>query len=127
MPIDYKNYPPNWLSEIRPRIMKRANNQCELCGLAHGKEVYAIKLDVRNEQGRYNKRSLWFSRKGDAVRESGHTDRVKPVKVVLTIAHLDHDETNHDVKDDRLSALCQLCHLRYDAKEKFKRRNPTMF
>ncbi len=44
-----------------------------------------------------------------------------PAKVVLTIAHLDHDETNHQVSMDRLAALCQLCHLRYDAKEKYKR------
>jgi len=45
----------------------------------------------------------------------------KPVKVVLTVAHLDHDETNHQVTDDRLKAMCQLCHLRYDAKEKYRR------
>lgn len=46
----------------------------------------------------------------------------KRVKVVLTIAHLDHDETNHNVSDDRLKAMCQLCHLRYDAKEKLSRK-----
>lgn len=34
--------------------------------------------------------------------------------VVLTVAHLDHDETN--VSDANLAALCQRCHLRYDAK-----------
>lgn len=43
------------------------------------------------------------------------------VKVVLTVAHLDHDETNHKVILDRLKALCQICHLRYDAKEKYNR------
>jgi hypothetical protein len=42
-------------------------------------------------------------------------------KAVLTIAHLDHDETNHEVKLDRLMAMCQLHHLRYDAKEKYRR------
>jgi len=45
-----------------------------------------------------------------------------PVKVVLTIAHLDHDETNWNVKDERLAALCQRCHLTYDIPEKKKRR-----
>ena len=45
----------------------------------------------------------------------------KKVKVVLTIAHLDHDETNLSVRDERLKAMCQLCHLRYDAKEKYRR------
>lgn len=36
------------------------------------------------------------------------------VYIVLTIAHLDHDPENWDVPDDRLAALCQRCHLRYD-------------
>ena len=34
--------------------------------------------------------------------------------VVLTCAHLDHDETNWNVSDDRLATLCAPCHLRYD-------------
>jgi hypothetical protein len=33
--------------------------------------------------------------------------------VVLTTAHLDHDTTNNDL--DNLRAMCQLCHLSYDA------------
>lgn len=45
--------------------------------------------------------------KNYTVKESG-------TKVILTIAHLDHDKENHEVDDDRLAALCQKCHLRYD-------------
>jgi len=33
-------------------------------------------------------------------------------KVVLTVAHLDHNPQN--CADDNLRALCQRCHLRYD-------------
>ncbi len=33
---------------------------------------------------------------------------------VLTVAHLDWDETNWQVQDDRLLTLCAACHLRYD-------------
>ena len=33
--------------------------------------------------------------------------------VVLTTAHLDHNPAN--CTDDNLAALCQRCHLRYDA------------
>ena len=33
--------------------------------------------------------------------------------VVLTVAHLDHNPQN--CADDNLRALCQRCHLRYDA------------
>lgn len=43
-------------------------------------------------------------------------------KIVITIAHLDHDEDNWSVQDERLAALCQKCHLQYDAKEKARRR-----
>lgn len=35
-------------------------------------------------------------------------------KVVLTVAHLDHNPANCD--DENLRDLCQRCHLRYDAK-----------
>lgn len=42
--------------------------------------------------------------------------------VVLTTAHLDHDETNWAVTDERLATLCAPCHLRYDAPDNAKRR-----
>lgn len=35
-------------------------------------------------------------------------------KVVLTIAHMDHDESHAD--PERCRALCQRCHLSWDAK-----------
>ena len=35
-------------------------------------------------------------------------------RVVLTVAHLDHDTTNSAPENRR--ALCQLCHLRHDAR-----------
>ena len=34
-------------------------------------------------------------------------------KVILTVAHLDHQPENCDY--DNLMAMCQRCHLRYDA------------
>jgi 5-methylcytosine-specific restriction endonuclease McrA len=39
-------------------------------------------------------------------------------KVILTVAHLDHDTTHNT--DDNLKALCQRCHLTYDAKHHAK-------
>jgi hypothetical protein len=35
-------------------------------------------------------------------------------RVILTVAHLDHDILNND--DENLAALCQRCHLNYDRK-----------
>jgi hypothetical protein len=131
MPIDYKKYPPNWLSEIRPRIMQRANNCCENdgCDFKHMEEVWAIKhkgkttgwyrdFDEANQQPK--------SGESKRNKKTGKVEPVanpKKVRVVLTIAHLDHDETNHSISDERLKAMCQLCHLRYDAKEKYRRIN----
>lgn len=38
--------------------------------------------------------------------------KVKPIKIVLTIAHLDHIISNNEFSN--LKALCQKCHLDYD-------------
>ncbi len=129
MPIDYTKYPPNWLKEIRPRIMERANNTCECdgCNFKHLEQVWAVKKN--------GKTVGWFRDFDDAKKQPKTTElkkdkktgrlvsvpNPKKVRVILTIAHLDHDERNHNVSDERLKAMCQLCHLRYDAKEKYKR------
>jgi hypothetical protein len=128
MPIDYKKYPKNWLTEIRPRIMKRANNQCEYegCDFKHLETVYSVKY-----RGRV---TGWFRSYDEANKHPKTIEgkigeeipNPKSVKVILTIAHLDHDENNHQVSDDRLAAMCQLCHLRYDAKEKYRRLNKKL-
>jgi hypothetical protein len=119
MPIDYSKYPPNWKKGIVPEVLARANNCCEECGLKNHSTVWAIKLWVK-DAGRYKIRSIWFRVEEDARRECT-IFAIKKVKVVLTISHTDHDEENHDVQLDRLKALCQVCHLRYDAKEKYRR------
>jgi hypothetical protein len=120
MPIDYSRYPPNWKSEIVHSVLRRASDRCECCNLLNKSIVYAITLDVK-ENGRYKQRSIWFTNENDAIRESHDYRDVRKIKVVLTIAHLDHDEENHNISIDRLQAMCQLCHLRYDSKEKYQR------
>jgi len=123
MPIDYTRYPPNWRTEIVPRILKREDNKCGLCGLENYSEVYSLGFQMRaGNKRRYSKRVIWFRDVRDA--EKVHPiaiGEIKKVKVILTIAHLDHDEENFDVKDDRLLAMCQYCHLIYDAEEKYSR------
>lgn len=44
-------------------------------------------------------------------------------RVVLTVAHLDHDPTNND--ETNLKAMCQRCHNRYDAKHRKQTRKPN--
>lgn len=124
MPTDMKKYPPDW-KERRERILKRAKNRCESCFKKNHTIVHSVKL---YDTGRRE----WFSdfeSAREAAKQSGWNERalfpprpiIKPVKVVLTIAHLDHDEHNWGVPDGRLMAMCQACHLKYDAKEKYRR------
>ena len=121
MPIDYKRYPANWKKEIVPRVIKRANNRCEICGIENKATIFSTKIWIR-DKGRYKYKTIWFSNENDIIRmRDDFLGLRKKVTVVLTIAHLDHDETNHDVTDDRLMAMCQYCHLNYDAKEKYRR------
>jgi len=95
MPIKPQNkhlYAPNWKTEIRPAILKRAENRCEYCKVKNGSHEPRVKKSYRGYEC------------------------IRDVKIVLTIAHLDHDPTNNDFKN--LKALCQLCHNRYDARAK---------
>lgn len=83
MPIDYSEYPDNWFTELRPVVLSRANNCCE------------------------------GSPQLPACREKNHMPHsITGSKVVLTIAHMDHDKTNNSLEN--LRALCQRCHLRHD-------------
>lgn len=115
MPIDYKKYPPNWKTEIRPRILARANNCCEECSVPN----YAIGVRLPEEPANFV--LLPEGHAADAFMLDAE-GKLKAIKIVLTVAHLDHDPENWDVKDDRLKALCQRCHLQYDAKTKGLRR-----
>ena len=86
MPIKDKNkYPANW-KEIRARILDRAGHRCE------GSPRYP-----------------------DCRVMNGSTHPATGSKVVLTIAHMDHDPSNN--AEGNLRALCQRCHLTHDAQQ----------
>ena len=110
MPIDYSKYPADW-KQIRARILERAGNKCEWCGVPN------------KERGSRDSTGKWWSsaeqyqyaeaNDGDLPADLSY-EKSPIIKIVLTIAHL-----NHDVKDncdENLRALCQKCHLGYDAK-----------
>ncbi len=108
MPIDYKRYPPNW-KELRAQVIIRANNKCEFCGVGNGL------IGQRDKDGTFHELTPMQT-------EAAALDGEKTIRIVLTVAHLDHDEENHNVTIDRLRALCQRCHLNYDRDEKKRRR-----
>lgn len=104
MPIDYKEYPPNWKTEIRPAVLQRANNCCEDCGVPNYALIYRP----------YKNKPDWKLAPGGHEADAMVLDGIKFTKIILTIAHLDSDKENHDVKLGRLKALCQRCHLKLD-------------
>lgn len=104
MPIKPENrarYPANWTA-IRQRILERATHRCEQCGVKNHAFGY------RNAHGR-------FVDCGDAYEAESMAafHGARALQIVLTIAHLDH--TPEHCEDDNLRALCQRCHLHYDA------------
>jgi hypothetical protein len=118
MPCDYKKYPDNWKSEIRPAILERDGNCCNVCKVPNGVKCF---------RGIWNNIPVFQLSNGDMFREDngelimhnseyetveGKTEDAKAIKIVLTIAHLNHD--TNDNRYENLSALCQLHHLRHD-------------
>lgn len=98
MPISKHNlarYPKNW-KETSLRIRARAGNRCE------------------GAPGIYP----------DCRAENGKPHPVTGSRVILTVAHLNHDP--RDCADANLKALCQRCHLTYDAKHHAKNAQATM-
>lgn len=113
MPIRPENkarYPKDW-KDVRHRILQRANWRCEHpnCRARHGVTGYW--------------RKGLFHRLPDVLWDAGYTagdvvacengEKLKIIKIVLTIAHLDH--TPENCADDNLRAWCQRHHLAYDA------------
>ena len=127
MPIDYKKYPPNWKTEIRPAILQRANSCCEFCNVKNYSEGF------RNKQGHFYTTEFVIeeleSRGLDmfedelfhCVQKDG---KVKPIKIVLTVAHLDHNILNNEFSN--LKSLCQKCHLDYDKEHHKKNSRETL-
>lgn len=102
MPIKPENlarYPKDW-KQIRAHILDRAKHKCEQCGVPN----YAYRNRTTGEVTRNEMQvETWTCVDGD-----------KATRIVLTIAHMDH--TPENCGDDNLKALCQRCHLNYDAK-----------
>lgn len=137
MPINYKEYPPNWFTEIRPAIMLRAGQVTDDAGkvLVHARcenpdcqrlnhSVICINNNTQEETvvERLTGTKQYICPDG-SFRMLGRWKLYNLTRIVLTIAHLDHDKTNDNVSYERLRAWCQRCHLNYDRprhREKFR-------
>lgn len=97
-PFEKKRYPPpkEW-AVIRAGILERAEDRCEFCRVPNGALIVADRK--RAEDWRLASTQMVAKKK-------------KAIKVVLTIAHLDHTPENNRLAN--LKALCQKCHNNYD-------------
>lgn len=118
MPIKPENrdrYPPDWPT-ISASIAARARYRCEQCGI----ENYALGGRLRDgrflhalPRGEQLLRVVW-PRPGDVdwCGDNGRQERLRIIRIICTVAHLDHTPENCDPSNLRF--LCQRCHLIYD-------------
>lgn len=106
MPFDRKRYPPNWTS-ISRRIRERAKQKCEQCGVAN----HAVGARDMHDAW-HDETAIDGMNSTDGMYLFG-ADDPKIIRIVLTVAHLDHTPMN--CADENLLALCQRCHNRLDA------------
>ena len=113
-PENQKRYPPNWSTEIVPAIRARSGNRCEDCGVAN------YELGGRGPTGKWHRAipigekllRLEWPRAGDYDICSGYDKPLRIVRIVLTVAHLNHKP--EDCRPENLKHWCQRCHNTYD-------------
>ena len=102
MPVDYSKYHPDWKDIIRPDILKRDGYKCKVCKVSNRKLfVWENKVRVIIEDSLQHNYYLQL--------------KYKISKIVLTVAHLDHNVDNNQYSN--LASLCQLHHLRHDVQQ----------
>lgn len=106
---------PEWRA-IRERIGERSGWRCETCGAPHmtivargsygGRDAYMIvdTGEVIDAETGLKMATMKLSAFG----------AYRVLKIILTVAHLNHEETCNE--DGNLAHLCQRHHLRLDAK-----------
>ncbi len=139
-PINYADYPVNWKTEIRPAILKRANNCCESCKVENYSIVFRgfinrnqptekeIYQDIEGRVFDADNSNLLFTDFFASIYPLNGNPESKAIKIVLTIAHLDHCIKNNNYEN--LRAWCQRCHNRYDSvnrRENRKKKQPDLF
>lgn len=120
MPIRPENrdrYPPDW-PQIRARILARAGNACERCRVQN----HAVGARRRRSDreflpalplGEIGLPLVWPKPGTEAWCGMGeHREWRRMIRIVLTVAHLDHTPENCD--ESNLLALCQRCHLAHE-------------
>ncbi len=125
MPIKPENkarYPANW-NTISEQIRERDNQKCCFCGVKNGASIIRLNKGGKHFYRYPESDNVYCAESGSWCTtitkgynlEIGYFNsaHAKAVKIVLTVAHLDHTPENCDPSN--LKSLCQRCHLKYDA------------
>lgn len=126
MPIRAENrarYPADW-PQISAAVRADAGDRCEWCRVRNGSMIYRGSHDdsgatvpaYRYADATVYECSFHAQSGEELIASCWDTFDARPggpVRVVLTVAHLDHRPENCD--RDNLVALCQACHNSYDA------------
>lgn len=112
MPVDWSKYPKDW-KQIALQVKEEANWTCQECGRPcrrpdetwHDFVVYGLTI-----------LSPWYEQTSGEDKDGNTVE--KPQRFTLTVAHLDHDESN--CSRGNLKAMCSGCHLKYDAQHHAK-------
>jgi hypothetical protein len=112
-PENKHRYPKDW-PQVRARILARAKNRCEWCGVPNHSWGWR---DHTGKFRRVGKRPLIEAgcKRPPFKIATADVGVIKIVEIVLTIAHV-HDPSPENCADDNLAALCQKCHLDHDRK-----------
>lgn len=127
---------PEWKA-ARLAVLKRAGEvrsgnrikreaRCEFCWAHNHGYLARYKVGGETWQRHVTERVWTNCEKPEVTRtfdSIGDCADALVVKIVLTVAHLDHDPTNNDLGN--LRALCQRCHNRHDVEHRKANRART--
>ena len=101
-PMDRSKYPANW-EEVSRLVRWMAGQRCQFCGVRNGSQGFRMQsgafvlLEPHHLCADYHWGVDWAAR---------------CIRIVLTVAHLNHDPM--DCRWENLRSLCQRCHLIWD-------------
>lgn len=107
---------PEWRA-IRNKVGERSGWRCETCGAPHMTMISRGSYGGRDAYMVLETRDVFCAETGlkmTRMRCTSEFNAQKVLKIVLTVAHLNHDEACDDV--EQMKHLCQRHHLRLDSK-----------
>ncbi len=130
MPFDSKKYPANWKAFSLEIRNGRAKGKCEECSV----ENYAV--GARDRFGKFHTEDAIYSMNSDVGMDLfSHKFDTKMTKIILTVAHLDHEGGICDCYartgmkctiPEHVLSLCQKCHLALDMPKHIANRRETI-